>query len=83
MSSLQRSASQVHASKRKYGSRKEAARAASGLRKLIARSTGFSEPIKPYHCDICHAWHVGHPIGWHAETGISRPAIRTTLNARV
>lgn len=45
-----------------YTTRKIAAAAAARVR----RETG--EPVEVYHCDEgCHAFHIGHPPGWHFE----------------
>lgn len=42
-----------------YSSRKVAAQQAA-----IARArTGHAEVIRPYHSEVCHAWHIGHPPG--------------------
>jgi hypothetical protein len=79
MSSLKRSANEAHAQKMKYSSKKEAARAASRLRKRIIASKGVAEPIMAYHCEPCHCWHIGHPPKWREENNMPRPVIRTTL----
>lgn len=65
--------------KASYSNRKEAARAASRLKKRLFDRTGSIEPIHAYHCTLCHhCWHVGHPQGWRREFNVPRPAYKTT-----
>lgn len=33
--------------------------------------------IKPYKCEFCPAWHIGHPKGAKNERGYTPPSVRT------
>lgn len=44
--------------KQGYTSRKLAATAAA----ISRRASG--QNIRPYRCDGCHCWHIGHPPWW-------------------
>jgi hypothetical protein len=55
--------------KRCFSGRKLALAAASD------RQRESGEPWEAYHCDLHHAWHIGHPKGWrrsHGARGIAR-----------
>lgn len=48
--------------KNRYASKKVAKQRAIASAKLL------NEPIHAYKCPKgCHAWHIGHPIGWRAQ----------------